>query len=230
MTDETPAPEPSGLRDKLSALPDAGKDKVKTLLSRVTLLGALGTLFSFGFNVAGVQEKACSFSAPQPLLSDSCGALGLGSKPPREERLAWAALPAGDCKAIEGFVSKYKDTAYLEKATHSLELRRSVRAVSVTNYARDGVNLAYVRQAPRPLGSRTAAEASARQLAETDAATAACAPDGPEERRVRVELIEFTPQCTEIPGTGFMCGADYRPRCHMTGRRLIEWCGTGAPR
>jgi hypothetical protein len=230
MTDEAPQPEPTGLRDKLTALPEAGKDHVKSLLGRVTLLGLLGTLLSFGFNVAGVQEKSCSFSAAQPLLSDGCGALGLGSKPTRQERLAWEALPAGDCKAIEAFVGKFDDTAYLDQATHSLELRRLIRASQVSDYARDGVSLAYVRQSPRPFGSRTAAEASARQLAAADAATAACAPDGPEEALVRVELIEFKPQCTEVPGVGTMCGADYRPRCHMHGRQNIEWCGTGSPK
>jgi hypothetical protein len=229
MTDAPPPPDQAGLRDKIAELPAAGKDKVRSLLSRVTLLGAVGTLLSFGFNVAGVQEKVCSFSAPQPLLSDGCGSLGLGSKPSRAERLAWEALPAGECKAIEGFVSKFKDTAYLDEATHSLELRRLIRASQVSDYARDGDSLAYVRQAPRPFGSRTAAEASARQMAEADAAAGACAPDGPEEQLVRVELIEFKPQCNELPGSGFMCGADYRPRCRMHGKRNIEWCGTGAP-
>lgn len=230
MTGETPpSPQPS-LKDQLSNLPEAGKDRVRSMLSRITLLGALGTVLSFGFNIAGVQEKACSFSVPQPLLSDGCGALGLGSKPTREERLAWQALPAGDCKAIEGFVSRFKDTAYLDKATHSLNLRRMIRDTKISNYSRDGASLSYVRQAPRPFALREAAEARARELAAADAATQACAPDGAEERLVRVELLEFAPQCSEVPGAGFMCGADYRPRCHMNGRRNIEWCGTGSPK
>ncbi len=228
MTDDTPPPDAS-LRDKLIALPETGKDHVKSLLGRVTLLGVLGTVLSFGFNIAGVQEKSCSFSAAQPLLSDGCGALGLGSKPTREERLAWEALPAGNCKAIEDFVSRFKDTAYLEQATHSLELRRMIRGSQVRDYTRDGDALVYVRQSMTPFATRAAAEAGARQAAQADAASQACAPDGAEEQLVSVELIEFKPQCNDVPGAGFMCGADYRPRCNMHGKQAIEWCGTGAP-
>ena len=77
---------------------------------------AIGGLLAFAFNFGSLQNNICAMSFAYPGLSDACGSLGLGERPSREERLAWAALPPGKCEPLRSFVSRFPDGAYRSQA------------------------------------------------------------------------------------------------------------------
>lgn len=74
----------------------------------VTALAA--SLVGFGTNILGVQTAACTVPLGQPGLSDVCGALRMGGRPTRDERLAFDALPTGDCAALQTFRIRYESS------------------------------------------------------------------------------------------------------------------------
>jgi hypothetical protein len=215
--------------DRARAWPRFGRRRIQTWLGRASVLTIIAGAVGFGMNLWGMQGRICSVPFPQPLVSDTCGSMGLGNKPTRRERLEWNALPPGDCKAVEEFIARHKNSPYLPKAAQLLGLRRQVREPMTSDFLRESPAISYVRQSAHPLASRMAAEVSARRQAEADAAVSLCAPQDPEERLMRVELITFAPQCREIATAGFFCGADYRARCVMHGHRERDWCGPGKP-
>ena len=94
-----------------SPLP-APKGPARRALKRIGV-GALPLLTLaavFVLNLASVQEMSCSVKTAQPMLADFCGRLGWGGKPTREARLAWQALPAGNCDALLAFRQRYEDS------------------------------------------------------------------------------------------------------------------------
>ena len=202
-----------------------GRWKLRRWARRITLLGTCVALFSFIWNFNGIQEKACSVRFMQPKVSDICGNLGLGNKPTHAERVAWEKLPPGDCDALADYARRFSTSPLNARAAEWHELRRTLHETNVSDFVREAGELSYVRQAEHSAGSQALAEAGARQAALDDAKASQCAPADADEMLMRVELMEFKPQCREIPGAGWFCGADYKPRCLMHGRRLREWCG-----
>ena len=79
------------------------KGPTKRLMKRLTYSGFASALafggLSFGLNLFHGQEQVCNLPLLQPSVSDVCGALGLGHRPVRNERIAWEARPAGSCPA-----------------------------------------------------------------------------------------------------------------------------------
>ena len=65
----------------------------------------------------------CSAPIGQPALSDACGALGLGSRPARAERLAWESRTKGDCEGLRRHLNQYAKGAYREEAQALLAAR-----------------------------------------------------------------------------------------------------------
>lgn len=114
--DGQPAPKPLG--------------PMKRLLRRATAGGVTAGLAlaagAFANNALNLQQHLCTLPLAQPGLSDACGAAGLGGRPSRPERLAWAALPAGDCSALRRFVNDWPTGA------HRLEADALLTARSVT--------------------------------------------------------------------------------------------------
>jgi hypothetical protein len=108
-------------------------------------------------------------------------------------------------------------------------MRRTLPDPHETVFTIDPDAPGYVRQSIERFAAKAKAEAQARTLAIADAGATLCLPRDPGVTLVRSELTSFTPQCDEMSGTGFVCSADYRVRCHMRGHRLIEWCGPGKP-
>lgn len=222
-----------GLRDsrRIAALPRYAAKRLRRYLSRVTLIGLTASAFFFAINLWGAQDRVCSIAIAQDAASDICGAIGIGHKPTRAERLAWVSLPPGDCKALENFARKYGQGTNGPEATQRILLRRVVRESAISQYAYDAIAPGYARQSITPFATQNDAEAGARQEAIKDATERYCAPSDPNDRLVRVELTSFTPVCTpHIPGFGIRCGADYHARCVMVGHKPREWCGAGAPR
>ena len=103
-------------------------------IARRVIYGATSSALSLevallGFNTFGVSGKICTMPGAQPGLSDSCGALHLGGRPTREERLAWCA-GRGDCQALRAHIDRFPDGAYRSEAVALSRPRRSATAIS----------------------------------------------------------------------------------------------------
>lgn len=107
------------------------KGPLRRTLHRASLgllsTGGLAGLFALSANVASVQNHACSVAWVQPGVSDVCGALGLGGKPKRAERLAWEALEPGSCDALRTHVETFPDGAFRDDAADRIAARRVTR-------------------------------------------------------------------------------------------------------
>jgi hypothetical protein len=88
-------------------------------------LAAAGTalLAAFASNTLKFQDRLCSAPLGQPALSDACGALELGSRPTRTERIAWEGRSMGDCEDLRRHLNRYAKGAYREEAQALLAAR-----------------------------------------------------------------------------------------------------------
>jgi hypothetical protein len=112
-----PAPRPRGRRRRLY--------RRLTWGGLATGLAALGA--AFAGNSLGLQDRSCELGFAQPALSDACGALGLGGRPTKDERLAWATRPTGmdaGCAGLRDFLQRYPRGRYAPVASHLLAARK----------------------------------------------------------------------------------------------------------
>ena len=100
--------------------------RMRRLLGGVTVLVVLSFAFAFTINVLAVQNNLCSINFVQPNLSDICGALGLGGKPEREERLAWEGRLLGSCDALRTHIEQFPNGAFRTTAADMIDGRRTV--------------------------------------------------------------------------------------------------------
>ncbi len=112
--DHTPAPPPKGPTRRV----------MRRLFYGATSSGAVAAVALFGFNTFGVASNICTLPGAQPGLSDFCGACRMGERPSREERLAWAARPAGSCQALRDHIVRFPEGAYRREAADLLTARQ----------------------------------------------------------------------------------------------------------
>ncbi len=148
------------------------KGPLRRAMARTGLGGGVFAALAFGFlaDVASVQKQACSLAYVQPGLSDICGALGLGDKPTREARLAFEALPPGDCAALEGFRDRFETSPLRAIADSRLANPRIMREERWEPYDRQDPVLfqpAYDPPAASEADARAATLARAQEQAET---------------------------------------------------------------
>jgi hypothetical protein len=179
------------------------------------LLAAWGA----GTNVFGVQERLCGVPWGQPAVSDACGALRLGNRPGRTERVAWQNREAGSCAALRDHIAAFPDGVYRDTAADLLGARR----VSIDEHwtpAEYYLPLLIGRDAPAS-ANRSAAEAAALERA---------------PRRAELEcrdyvaaashLFQFTSaaaeprewNCTSLDDGGVVCGFRGRAVCTLQAR------------
>jgi hypothetical protein len=120
----------AAIRAKLAGEPVPKPKGPTARVARQLLLGgapaaSLVALGALAFNVFGVAGALCTFPPAQPGGSDMCGALGIGGRPSKTERLAWEALPAGSCPALRDFVRRFPDGAYRREAADLITARRT---------------------------------------------------------------------------------------------------------
>lgn len=180
----------------------------------------VAALFAFSVNAVGMQDQFCAL--PAPGLSDACGAIGLGNRPTREERVAWEARPAGDCAALRAHIERFPDGAYRGQAADILAAVVTERAADFTPTPREARG--YVRQSERGFASEALAQADALTRAEADARTTLCAPRDANERLAGVAVTPGASDCRQSPAGGTVCSLDYAATCQIEARALIERC------
>ena len=116
--------------DGREAPPTIGPAMRLRRIVRRSAAGTVGaaTLMGLAFNSFGISGRVCTVEGLQPGLSDGCGALGLGGRPSKAERLTWTSLPAGSCTALQGYINRFPDSPLSEQAGRLL-LAKQVRTV-----------------------------------------------------------------------------------------------------
>jgi TIR domain len=179
------------------------------------LFGALAT------NVGGLQNTLCAIPVGQPLLSDACGALSLGGRPDRDERLVWEARHPGSCADLRSFITRFPSGANRHLAADLLAAETVERTPNWSPAPRTARG--YVRQSPNGFSSAEAAQADARTRAQADATTL-CAPLDANQRLAGVDVTPIAYDCR--PGLGGqICALDYSAVCRLESRLLVEHCG-----
>lgn len=214
-------------RAKLTGAPTPPARGPTTRLMRRLRTGAVSALLTgligaVAANVGGLQNTLCTAPAGQPLLSDVCGALSLGGRPNRDERLAWDARHKGSCADLRAFIDRYPNGANRRLAADLLAAATAVRAPNWSPAPRTARG--YVRQSLQTFGSTDAAQADARTRAHADAATL-CTPLDANERLAGVAVTPVSYDCRPGLGGGTVCALDYTAACQIEARPLVEVCG-----
>lgn len=108
-----PAPQPMGRLRRLYRRLTWGSVAIA-----LALAGA-----AFATNTLALQDQACTLPIGQPELSDTCADLGLGHRPSRAERLAWADRPKASCQGLRDFVGRFPNGHFTAAATALLNAR-----------------------------------------------------------------------------------------------------------
>lgn len=206
----------ASVRAKLEGAPvPAARGPMARLARRLTMgsvasVASVG-LFAFAMNFMEVQNQACSIEVGQPLLSDACGALGLGERPTREARLAFDALPAGDCAALNAYRAQYETSPLREIADSRISARVTMRDEQWIASER---RLALFAGGATEADARLRATARAEQLCRGFAAAT----------QFRLDRSDATGSFTCEDGA---CGISGEAVCHLQERQVIthDRCG-----
>lgn len=203
------------------------------LIRRLTVGGLAGGVsaaaFAFAANVFNVQSHVCAAPIAQPILSDTCGALRIGDRPSRTERLAWSQLPAGDCTALRDFVNRFPAGAYRDDAADLIAARRTTieqswrpAQQSLAIYVGRDATYAQTESAARADALRRGAILAARRCRDFSASGL---------HRFAGATTEAQEWVCERADGGFVCGYDGRAICELEERRDVEReaCGPVAP-
>jgi TIR domain len=222
------------IRAKLENGPTpAPKGPTKRVMRRLaygaTSSGALAAVAFFAFNTFGVASNICTLPGAQPALSDFCGACGMGERPTRAERLAWAARPAGSCQALRDHIARFPEGAYRREAADLLTARRvtseDVWSPSVRQLALFQPQLA----AAAP--DEAAAHARALAAAQTQANNPCRGFAAATSFRFRAAMPQPATWTCAHDGGGVVCGFEGMVACQLDEKATVEHetCGPIAP-
>jgi hypothetical protein len=223
----------AAVRAKLDGAPAPKPRGPTARVARRLVYGGMSTagaaaVASFALNTFGVAARLCVTPGLQPGLSDACGAAGLGDRPSRAERLAWAARPAGSCPALRDHVARFPAGAYHRQAADMLTARKVTYQDA---WARQSRSLALFSPADGP-GAPSEAAAKARALARAQ---------GDAERLCRAfgagtlfRFVSAAPSAEKwacaASASGTVCGFEGEAVCALDEHHSVEHesCGPAA--
>jgi len=120
------------IRAKIEGRPAAKpKGPLLRLRRRLTVGTLAGAVLSLGGAFASdtfrMQDRVCGLPALQPHVSDVCGALGLGSRPGKRERIAWERHTPGNCADLRVFIERFPRGAFVQEAQSLLVAKRVIQ-------------------------------------------------------------------------------------------------------
>ena len=200
----------------------------KRLARRLTYSGLASAMafggVAFGLNAFHAQDGVCGVPLLQPRISDVCGALGLGNRPSKGERIAWERREPGSCADLRRHIERFPGGAYRDEAASMLAGRR-VTQTEVWTPATRRLELVELQ------GDVPSATAAAKADALARAATRA-------ERRCKAFAVTSSfrfksampvPQvwnCSPL-AQGVTCGLEGEAVCDLDERSIQEYetCG-----
>ncbi len=199
------------------------KGPMHRLLRRLTL-GSIGSAITAGliafFVNASVQERVCTAPLGQPMVSDVCGAMHLGSQPSHDERIAWNSLPPGSCAALRTYVERFPDGVYRSRAADMIAARRTWVEQSWTP-AQQPIALYVGRDAP-PSPNEDQARAAAIARGNVQAARRCQDFAASGLHRFSSATAEAQEWICDRSGAGVVCGFDGRAMCQLDERHDVE--------
>lgn len=205
------------------------KGPVKRLMRRLTyggLASAIGLgCLALSFNLFSAQDQVCHMPLFQPRLSDSCGALGLGHRPTRTERVAWESREPGSCAALRAHVERFPDGAYRAVAADRIAARRVTQMETWAPATRRLVlfvgqgDVAHRDEPVAHAAALSRAQITAERLCKGFAATVSY-------RLTSAKPTVQTWNCSRASG-GVLCGLEGEAVCEVEERRVqeVEVCG-----
>ncbi len=216
--DHTPMPPPKGPTRRV----------MRRLFYGATSSGAVAAVALFGFNTFGVASNICTLPGAQPGLSDFCGACRMGERPSREERLAWAARPAGSCQALRDHIVRFPEGAYRREAADLLTARQVTTEDAWSPSARQ---LAlYQPQLTQGAPDEPAAHARALAAAQTQADNLCRGFAAATSFRFRTATPQPSSWTCAHGGGGVVCGFEGMVSCQLDEKASVEHETCGPPR
>jgi hypothetical protein len=200
------------------------KGPMKRMLRRFATTSGVAALLAvawgFGVNVLGVQDQICAVPLGQPRVSDLCGAVHLGRRPTRAERLAWEGREPGSCAGLRNHVMKFPDGVYRAAAADLIAARR-VWVEDRWTPTQKPLAL-YVTHDATPSSTVEAAKAAAltRGHARAERLCRDFAASGVHRFTSAVAEAQSW-ECTPGPGR-LVCGFDGRAVCTLEERQQLE--------
>lgn len=172
------------------------------------------------FNTFNVATRVCTIPGPQPGLSDTCGALNLGARPSRTERLAWASRAPGSCSALREHVAHFPDGIYRAEAADLLTARK-VSVLEQWQPAKRGLALFEPAEGP-PAKDEPAAQANALERAKANSDRLCRAfGAGTIYRYISSSPVAEHWTCNKV-GSGMVCGFEGQAACELSERLHSE--------
>jgi hypothetical protein len=167
----------------------------------------------------------CGVPFLQPQISDVCGALGLGHRPTKIERIAWEGREPGSCAALRSHIERFPQGAYRHDAADMLTARR-VTQVEIWTPGTRRLSL-FMGQDGAPSGDEAAARSAA--LARATASAERLCKGFAATTSFRLTSATPTPQswnCARVSG-GVVCGFEGEAVCALEEQRIqeLETCG-----
>jgi len=194
---------------------------VKRLRRRLAY-GGMATAFGFasmgfGYNFFGLQEQLCVVPPFQPALSDLCGAVGLGRRPTRDERVAWESRARGSCEALRAHIERFPDGVHRSTAADLLSARRTTQTETWAPGRRQ--LLLYVGQDGPPAATEAAARKAALDRAQSEAERLCAGFAVATTFRLKAVAPEPRSWRCERQGPGMTCGLEGVAICEVEERR-----------
>jgi hypothetical protein len=172
------------------------------------------------FNSFGLASALCTVPGPQPGLSDSCGAMGVGSRPSRSEREAWESRAPASCVALRDHIAKFPDGVFRRQAADLLTARRTTVHESWTPVIKP---LSLFEPATgAPVKDLSAAQAHALEQAQASAERICRDFGAGTLYRYRSAKPVVENWSCEGQGSGKRCGFEGRAECALDERHEIE--------
>lgn len=228
----------AAIRAKLDGRPaPAPQGPLKRLLRRAAAGGLTAVLATaaaaFVDDTLNLQQRLCTLPLAQPGLSDTCGALGLGGRPDRDQRMkgeqedrAWAALPPGDCAALRRFVNDWPTGLHQAEANSRL----NARTLSQTERweAVEKQPTFYLSENRAAAATEGKALEQALAAGQRDAEQLCRMPAGSDYRYLSASAKAGDWRCQREP-SGWFCSTQGTALCRLEKRVVteVERCGGG---
>jgi hypothetical protein len=207
-----------GDTDEVGAL----RAKPKRPITLMTALPMAAIFIGFWADVASVQKQVCSVQFVQPRLSDFCGALGLGNKPTKVERLAWEDVDQNSCVQLGAYIRDYSHGAYTSIANALLSVASLEESEVWTSKQKPQVMTLELVQEPKAL-ERQAKRQAAMRIEELAAQRCSNFAASTDHRLSDVKVENLSYQCAKH-SDGYRCSVVADTTCVVDVRSITN-CG-----
>jgi hypothetical protein len=197
---------------------------MKQLTRRATYSGFGSAIIfcvaAFGSNTFRAQDRVCIARLLQPGISDLCGALGLGGRPTKLERMAWQGRQPGSCAALRTHIERFPNGIYRAEAQGLLAARQVTQTEVWSTRER---RLALFEPQTEPSSSNKTAAQNASVAAAQSSAARLC--NGfAAATSFRLKSVRPVPHKWDCPSnaTGITCGFEGEAVCELEERSIEE--------